>query len=59
MEAVNALPHSGELNGDLINGVPSPHHGQIKWFSASPRTCSQERFPSDTCVPFHILANAF
>jgi len=52
-------PHSEERNGDVTNGVPSPEYGQIKWFSASPRTSSRKGFPSDTCVSFQILAKAF
>jgi len=56
---VKKRPHSGERNGDVTNGVPSPEYGQIKWFSASPRTCSREGFPSDTCVSFQILAKEF
>jgi len=56
---VKERPHSGERNGDVSNGVPSPEYGQINWFSASPKTCSREGFPSDTCVSFQILAKAF
>ena len=56
---VKERPHSGERNGDVSNGVPSPEYGQINWFLASPKTCSREGFPSDTCVSFQILAKAF
>ena len=59
MHGVKERPHSGERNGDVTNGVPSPEYGQIKWFSASLRTCSREEFPSDTCVSFQTLAKAF